>query len=264
MSYRDSIFTTKHDETFHSHFVFPIEMYPSSKMCSSSQSSKRDKLKVRFKSDLVNDIGTEHATSTSPLLSDVDVTELWWSESELYSFQVSAALLQKEIVKHAKVDSIQSYGDILLNSFIRCACVDGPTPEQRHYFREWTRNAPSRRGIENLIVSELALIRNDSKKKYIQAVLIAQECSSNLCKDMKVEFIRSTSESRSLSARNFALMMGDADAYAQGCKIVTRRSSSTDMPHLPLNQKNKFEKKNFFLNIVRTVKRVSINKRISI
>jgi hypothetical protein len=233
-------------------------------MCSSHQKSNRNELRVHFALDKVHVIGTQHESSSSPLLPGVDVTELWWSESELKSFKISKALLTKEIIKHTKGDSHHTYEDILLNTFMSCDCVDGPTPEQRHYFREWIRNTPSRRGIENLILSELASTRNDNKKKTIKAVLTAQECCSNLCQDMKDEFIRSISECRSLAARNFASLMGDADSYAEGFKMVTRRSSSTDVPNFLLDQRIRSEKKNFILNLVRTVKRVSIKKRISI
>jgi hypothetical protein len=218
--------------------------------------------------DLAHDIGTQHDSSSNSALSDVDVTELWWSETELKSFQSSTTLLKKEIMKHEKYNNRQSYGDVLISSFLRCNDIDGPTPEQRHYLREWTRNAPSRRGIENVIVSELSTIRNESKTKAIQAVLTAQECCTNLSQDMKVEFIRSISECRTLNARTFASLIGDADACAVGLRIVTRRSSSTDTKSqsMSLHQEKKIEK-NLIWNLFKTVKRmkrIHVKKRISI
>jgi hypothetical protein len=225
----------------------------------SSLYSKRDGLRTHFALDLVNVIGTQHDTLSNAGISCVDLNDLWWSESELKSFQSSTTLLKKEIMKHAKVNTHRSYGDILINTFISCDCVDGQTLERRHYLREWTRNAPSRRGIENRIVSELALLRNDSKRNTIEAVLKAQECCSNLGQDMRSEFIRSISEGRSLAARNFALMMGDGDAYAEGFQTVTRRSSSMVTPRL-LHHDRKGGEKNLILNLVKRIKRI---KRVS-
>jgi hypothetical protein len=237
-------------------------------MRSSPQNSR-----VRFAVDMVSVFGSQHDSSSNLVLSDVDLVELWWSESELKSFQNSATLLKKEIMKHSKIDTRHSFADILTTTFLSCDFIDGPTPKQRHYLREWTRNAPSRRGIENLIVSELALIRKDKKRKAIEDVLTAQECCSNLCQDMKAEFIRSISECRSMTARNFASMIGDADAYAEGFKIISiRRSSTSEIPRLLLHQRiggEKNVKLNLvntmkMLNLVNTMKRINIKKRISI
>jgi hypothetical protein len=146
-------------------------------------------------------------------IPDEDMKNIWWSKVELESFQNNINLLVREISKRESNTQIYSFQKLLIEIFIRCDDVQGPTQEQRHYLRQWVKSAISLRGIENLCSTEIGEARSDRRRKTIHAVIAAQQCSIHMSPCERSDFIRSVSECRSFSARAFAELMGQCDSY---------------------------------------------------
>lgn len=162
-------------------------------------------------------------------LSEEEKSEIWWMRSDFETFSSHARLLARETALREKDDK-KGYKMVFLGGYLACEREAGPTESQKHYLRQWTKVAFSRRGIERWCIEDLDDLRADRRKKSISAVLDAQDCSGNMTRESRIEFIKSAYVSRTLGARRFAVLLAEGDQHAvrsRSSPIIKRSCSSS-------------------------------------
>lgn len=188
--------------------------------------------RVRFSPDEDNNEDEVHAEILGPLLeptsslSEESKSKIWWTKDDFQSFSGNARLLAKEVTLR-ETSQNKGYKMSFLNGFLSCEKEGGPTGAQRHYLKQWTKAAFSRRGLERWCIEDLDDIRADRRKKSIAAVLDAQDCSGNMDLDRRNEFIKSAYVSRTIGPRRFAILLAEGDQYAIAGDAALKKSYSS-------------------------------------
>lgn len=167
-------------------------------------------------------------------MSEETKEDIWWQKSNFESFNGNANLLAQEAIRRETVAS-KGYKMAFLSAYLGCESPDGPSLEQIHYLKQWTKAAFSRRGLERLCIIELAQLRAERKRKTIAAVLDAQDCSANMNSDERADFIQSVSVCRSQAARTFATLLGEGDEFA----VKQGQMKTTEQNVARTNEENK-------------------------
>ena len=105
----------------------------------------------------------------------------------------------------------------LLNTFEKCTQGDDKALKDRDHTNvvNWTREEPSRRGLERLIIPEMGERRFKDRASSIQGVLRVQKILRRKeSASQSAEYLRNVSLHLTKSARLFAAVMGQADSVA--------------------------------------------------
>lgn len=160
----------------------------------------------------------------------ISTPDIWYQADELTHIKRKAMVVAKESNKHG-------YASLLTNLY-------GKTCEEtQQSFNRWACQGGLRRGLERWIHAEYAAKRADIRKRTIQSVLRAQKKLEDADEDYRATVLGRLSETFSQDARNWAHLMGKADACAvaeetlsvltiekEGVRTsVARRSSPTSV-----------------------------------
>lgn len=143
--------------------------------------------------------------------------DIWYQHADLAHIKRKAMVVSKEAHRYG-------FGSLLTNTY-------GNTgDETQDALNAWSRNANSRRGLERWINDEYSAKRSDIRRRTIQSVLRAQdkmrqENISDIEYGMKV--ISRLSEAFSQDSRNFARMLGTADALTADAALQGESASAT-------------------------------------
>jgi hypothetical protein len=162
--------------------------------------------------------------------STVSPHDIWYQAFELSHIKRKAMVVAKESNKHG-------YSSLLTNLY-------GKTCEEtQNALNRWARHGGLRRGLERWIHAEYAAKRSDIRKRTLQSVLRAQMKLADAEEDYRATVLARLSETFSQDARNWARLMGTADAFAvtdetlpnitsekeAGRAALARRSSPTSV-----------------------------------
>lgn len=235
----------------------------------------RRRRRARFTND-GDDNDKEEITVMGPLLepasgmSEETKQDIWWQKDDFESFNANVNLLAQEAIRR-ETETSKGYKMTFLSAYMACDCTDGPSSQQVHYLKQWTKAAFSRRGLERLCIEELSQQRMERRKKTIAAVLDSQGCSSNMNLDNRAEFIKSVSECRSRGARSFAALLGEGDAFASrevsqlnsGLNVNIVEKKVTQQGDKKEQTKRLFNKEKKFPRILRIRRRMSSNVNLA-
>mmetsp|Transcript_38591 Transcript_38591/g.54314 ORF Transcript_38591/g.54314 Transcript_38591/m.54314 type:complete len:243 (-) Transcript_38591:304-1032(-) len=173
------------------------------------------------------------ATQLGPLLypssgmSKEEKTNLWWQKSEFDNFIGSAQLLAQEALRREKTNDPQGYMHVLMSAYNDCQREEFPKQKTRHYIKQWTKVAYSRRGLEKWCVPDMAETRAVRRTQNFKRVLNAQSRATEMSHNEKIGFLRSVSEQGSRADVLFALVLAEGDAYAAEEGINTATTTAT-------------------------------------
>lgn len=134
----------------------------------------------------------------------VEAADIWYQQNELQQLKRKAMILSKETNKYG-------LGSILSNTYGR---TDDETQQAMNI---WSRSSSSRRGLERFINNEYSSKRSDVRRRTIKSVIRAQRKMKEegvADDEYSAKVLSRLSEAFSQDSRNFARMMGVADAVA--------------------------------------------------
>lgn len=187
-------------------------------------SPKTHKRRIQFAS---NDVCSSDAILDHENVSPHDI---WYQGNELSHMKRKAMVVAKESNKHG-------YASLLTNLY-------GKTCEEtQKAMNRWACHGGLRRGLERWIHAEYAAKRADIRQRTLQSVLRAQLKLEEADDDYRATVLARLSETFSQDARNWARLMGTADACAAaeesssaaltekeaGRAALARRSSPTSV-----------------------------------
>lgn len=182
------------------------------------------KCRIQFTTD--NDVCSSEAILDHSTVSPHDI---WYQACELTHIKRKAMVVAKESNKHG-------YASLLTNLY-------GKTCEEtQKTLNRWACHGGLRRGLERWIHADYATKRADIRQRTLQSVLRAQMKLEDAEDDYRASVLARLSETFSQDARNWARLMGTADAFAvteeslnvttekeAGRAALARRSSPTSV-----------------------------------
>lgn len=133
--------------------------------------------------------------------SAVSPQDIWYQACELSHIKRKAMVVAKESNRHG-------YASLLTNLY-------GKTCEEtQKALNRWAYHGGLRRGLERWIHADYAAKRADIRQRTLQSVLRAQMKLQDAEDDYRATVLARLSETFSQDARNWAHLMGTADAFA--------------------------------------------------
>lgn len=143
---------------------------------------------------------------------------VWWQQHDYDSFCANLRVLAVESRRRDMINGKSDpacYSAVIHRAYTACVGYDakGPSRKERSRLAQWTILANTRRGLERGCVRQIGIYRSEQKKEAIQGVLRAQRKLRRSQQD-KADILCMVSESLTRSARLYAALLGEADAFA--------------------------------------------------
>jgi hypothetical protein len=189
-----------------------------SRVVSSHQIFQRPKRKVRW-NDTPEEIASSCLEFQNKSFLETTTEEIrikWYDRSELILGKKFAHHLAAKIRKREQAKE-DGYNSLLAHVYESCHAGEKNLLIDNYFDRivKWMRKCPSHRGIEHLIVPSTGQDRKEKRSLVIKTIVILQNSTSlGLSGEELSEFLCTRSMRLSQFSRNFARIMGQADACA--------------------------------------------------
>lgn len=163
-------------------------------------------------------------------MSREEKTEIWWTRRDYTTFRNNVRFLAREI--RCRDDNKYSqhsmnYNIVVVKGFLAYQRGVGPSETEKRFLKHWAKCSHfSRRGIERWCINGLDELREDRIRGSISAVLGAQAYANTMNLVDKEELIKSSYQSRTRGADDFAHLLAEGDAYA-ACNLLPTRTRSS-------------------------------------
>jgi hypothetical protein len=151
--------------------------------------------------------------STSELSFD-EQRQTWYSDDDYNVFKSKSRI----IIRQARNTGLSH---MLTGTCIEIGCSEAYKLKAQQLLKRWCRNGHIGRGLERGIHETMGKIRNKETIQYVQTVLKTQTLIGGcLDKHYRANELASVAMACSVRSREFALLMGRADAYAAAERAV--------------------------------------------